>query len=228
MSHGQLRADVASMVARFAVAHLGTAPRRLGQRGRVRLRRHTRPRAPGHVGVLQRRRADVRPRRQVPLLLVEPGLRSRLQRLRQQLVVPQLHPHRRGAPCCADTPSPLAPRTTSRARTRRTKARRKTARRTKRRRTTRRTKARRTTRRRTRRLPSRSRWRSTSTASSRAWSCCRPRPATTTGLQAVAGKILYRRQPRTGSGEEKSALVYYDLEEREEKTVLPAASTATR
>ena len=41
-------------------------------------------------------------------------------------------------------------------------------------------------------------------------------------LQAVAGKILYRRQPRTGSGEEKSALVYYDLEEREEKTVLAA------
>ena len=40
------------------------------------------------------------------------------------------------------------------------------------------------------------------------------------GLQAVSGKILYRRQPRTGSGDEKSALVYFDLEEREEKTVL--------
>ena len=46
-----------------------------------------------------------------------------------------------------------------------------------------------------------------------------PKAGNYDGLQAVAGKVLYRRQPRTGSGEEKSALVYYDLEEREEKTV---------
>jgi tricorn protease len=43
-------------------------------------------------------------------------------------------------------------------------------------------------------------------------------------LQAIKGKLLYRRQPRTGSGEEKSAIVYFDLTEREEKTVLDDAS----
>ena len=46
-----------------------------------------------------------------------------------------------------------------------------------------------------------------------------PKAGNYDGLEAVAGKILYRRQPRTGSGEEKSALVYYDLTEREEKTI---------
>jgi tricorn protease len=40
-------------------------------------------------------------------------------------------------------------------------------------------------------------------------------------LQALSGKLLYRRLPRTGSDEEKSPLVFYDLKEREEKTVLP-------
>lgn len=39
-------------------------------------------------------------------------------------------------------------------------------------------------------------------------------------IAAVAGKVIYRRLPRTGSGDEASALVYYDLVEREEKTVL--------
>jgi len=39
-------------------------------------------------------------------------------------------------------------------------------------------------------------------------------------LAAVAGKVLYRRQPRTGSGDEASPLVYWDLEEREEQEVL--------
>ena len=43
-------------------------------------------------------------------------------------------------------------------------------------------------------------------------------------LHAIKGKVLYRRQPRTGSGEEKSAIVYFDLTEREEKTVLDDAS----
>ncbi len=46
-----------------------------------------------------------------------------------------------------------------------------------------------------------------------------PKAGNYDGLQAISGKVLFRRQPRTGSGEEKSALVYYDLEEREEKTV---------
>ena len=39
-------------------------------------------------------------------------------------------------------------------------------------------------------------------------------------LASVSGKLIYRRLPRTGSGDEKSALVYYDLEKREEKTIL--------
>jgi tricorn protease len=41
-----------------------------------------------------------------------------------------------------------------------------------------------------------------------------------TDLHATDGKLVYRRLPRTGSGEDESPLVYYDLEEREEKTVL--------
>ena len=39
-------------------------------------------------------------------------------------------------------------------------------------------------------------------------------------LSAVAGKLLYRRLPRAGSGDEKASLCYYDLEKREEKTIL--------
>jgi tricorn protease len=39
-------------------------------------------------------------------------------------------------------------------------------------------------------------------------------------LQTLSGKLFYRRLPRTGSGEENSPLVFYDVKEREEKTVL--------
>jgi tricorn protease len=42
-------------------------------------------------------------------------------------------------------------------------------------------------------------------------------------LQAVKGKLLYRRRPRAGSGDEKSPIVYFDFAEREEKTVLDEA-----
>jgi tricorn protease len=45
-----------------------------------------------------------------------------------------------------------------------------------------------------------------------------------TELQAVKGKVLYRRQPRAGVRGEKSAIVYFDLEEREEKTILDEVS----
>ncbi len=38
--------------------------------------------------------------------------------------------------------------------------------------------------------------------------------------QAVEGKLLYRQLPRTGSGEKNSPLKYYDLEDREEKTII--------
>jgi tricorn protease len=40
------------------------------------------------------------------------------------------------------------------------------------------------------------------------------------GLAAISGKVIYRRQPRTGAADEKSPLVYWDLEEREEKTIV--------
>lgn len=39
-------------------------------------------------------------------------------------------------------------------------------------------------------------------------------------LRALPGKLFYRRLPRTGSGEEKSPLVFYDLAERDERTVV--------
>ncbi|HXV77502.1 MAG TPA: PDZ domain-containing protein [Candidatus Polarisedimenticolaceae bacterium] len=43
-------------------------------------------------------------------------------------------------------------------------------------------------------------------------------------LEAVPGKVVYHRRPRTGADEEApSPIVYYDLEEREEKTILEDA-----
>jgi tricorn protease len=42
-------------------------------------------------------------------------------------------------------------------------------------------------------------------------------------LQAVAGKVLYRRLPRTGSGDDASPVVLYDLADRKEQTVLDDA-----
>ena len=43
-------------------------------------------------------------------------------------------------------------------------------------------------------------------------------------LAAVSGKVLYRRLPKTGSGSDQSPIVYFDLKEREEKTVLDDAN----
>jgi tricorn protease len=42
-------------------------------------------------------------------------------------------------------------------------------------------------------------------------------------LIAVSGKLVYRRLARVGSGEERSPLMFYDLEKREEKTILDDA-----
>ena len=42
-------------------------------------------------------------------------------------------------------------------------------------------------------------------------------------VQAVKGKLLFRRLPRTGSSDTKSPIVYFDLTEREEKPVLDDA-----
>lgn len=39
-------------------------------------------------------------------------------------------------------------------------------------------------------------------------------------LAAASGKVIYHRAPRSGSGEEQAPIVYFDLEEREEKTIL--------
>ncbi len=47
-----------------------------------------------------------------------------------------------------------------------------------------------------------------------------PEPGNYFRMSAVPGKVLYMQVPRTGSGDEDMALVYYDLKEREEKTVL--------
>jgi len=38
-------------------------------------------------------------------------------------------------------------------------------------------------------------------------------------IAAVSGKLIYRRLARAGSGEEKTPLIFYDLEKREEKTI---------
>ena len=43
------------------------------------------------------------------------------------------------------------------------------------------------------------------------------------GLQAVKGKLLFQRQPRSGSADTKSPILYFDLTEREEKPVLEDA-----
>jgi tricorn protease len=39
-------------------------------------------------------------------------------------------------------------------------------------------------------------------------------------LNAAKGKIIYMKTPNTGSGEKQSSLKYYDIEKREEKTIL--------
>jgi len=43
-------------------------------------------------------------------------------------------------------------------------------------------------------------------------------------IEAVSGKVIYHRRPRSGSGEgAKSPIVFFDLEEREEKTIIEDA-----
>ena len=42
-------------------------------------------------------------------------------------------------------------------------------------------------------------------------------------LRAVSGKVVYRRLPRSGSSDRESPIVYFDLGEREEQTVLENA-----
>ena len=53
------------------------------------------------------------------------------------------------------------------------------------------------------------------------------KPGNYTDLFAVKGKVVVRHLPRAGSADEKRPLVYYDLVEREEKTVLDDASSVS-
>ena len=43
-------------------------------------------------------------------------------------------------------------------------------------------------------------------------------------LSATKGKIIYQRFPNSGSGEKEGALMYYDLKEKESKTILEGAN----
>lgn len=43
-------------------------------------------------------------------------------------------------------------------------------------------------------------------------------------LAAVEGKVIYHKQPNAGSAEKKAPIVYFDLDKREEKTIIDDAS----
>jgi len=43
-------------------------------------------------------------------------------------------------------------------------------------------------------------------------------------LRAASGKVIYHRRPRSGSGSDQSPIVYWDLKEREEKTIMGNAN----
>jgi len=47
-----------------------------------------------------------------------------------------------------------------------------------------------------------------------------PKAGNMGGLIPFEGKLVYQRAPNTGSGEESSSLIFYDLKEREEKTII--------
>jgi tricorn protease len=47
-----------------------------------------------------------------------------------------------------------------------------------------------------------------------------PAPGNFGGIQAVSGKVIFLRAPNTGSADKKKPLMYYDLDKREEKTIV--------
>jgi len=47
-----------------------------------------------------------------------------------------------------------------------------------------------------------------------------PKAGNYTSLAAVKGKVIYHKYPRSGSAEDDSPLLYFDMEEREEKTII--------
>lgn len=52
-----------------------------------------------------------------------------------------------------------------------------------------------------------------------------PKPGNYGELETVPGKVLYHRHVRTGAGEDKNAVVYYDLKERKEEVLIDDAQT---
>lgn len=52
-----------------------------------------------------------------------------------------------------------------------------------------------------------------------------PVPGNYRGLKAVKGKVLYHRFPNTGSTDKNSPVIYYDLKEREEKSIIEHANS---
>lgn len=46
------------------------------------------------------------------------------------------------------------------------------------------------------------------------------------GIQAVSGKVLFQRLPNTGCADKKKPVMYYDLDKREEKTIVDDADMA--
>lgn len=54
-----------------------------------------------------------------------------------------------------------------------------------------------------------------------------PAPGNYALLTAVEGKVIFHRYPRTGADDEARPLLYFDLEEREEKTILPDVDSYT-
>jgi len=50
-----------------------------------------------------------------------------------------------------------------------------------------------------------------------------PAPGNFGRLTAVSGKLVYHRRPNTGSADKKQPVMFYDLEEREEKTIVDDA-----
>jgi tricorn protease len=52
-----------------------------------------------------------------------------------------------------------------------------------------------------------------------------PKPGNIGGIAAFDGKLVYLRRPNTGSDERTSSLLFYDLKEREEKTIMENVSS---
>ncbi len=166
----------------------------------------------------------VRSRRQIPLLPHGPHVRAQLQRAGRDLDLRQHRRARRGA-AAQGRRSPRWPRATTRRATR-PRTRRRTRRRT------------RTATRRTRPRPTRSkdgqegrqegreggqarsRWRLTWRASRSGWWCCRPRPGATTTWRRSRASCSTAACRASARASEKKPVVFYDLEKREEKTVI--------